>query len=412
MYSLFSMKHIFAIAAMAAAVLESAAFEIYSDFPGGNIDIVEKGDSGAKIRQQYRDSDWWFYWSFGVKGAEGRTLTFGFVDSGDVIGSRGPAASFDGGKTWKWLGAQGVKRKKHSSSFEFAFPDGAKDVRFAFCLPYMPTDFDAFAKSAPSLKKMPLCKTRKGRENFAYSLGNPDGKIKIFLTSRHHACETTGTFAMQGILEEFLKKGGAAEKLLKDAEIVAVPFMDLDGVLDGDQGKGRKPHDHNRDYTKSPIYPSVAAFQKLYNAKMEKAETVIALDLHSPFMFKGGEDNTDNRAYFVEGPIGSKVENLRKLSKILEAETLKSGEGAIIHLQKWDVKYGTLWNTPSNMKDVTCSAWAGRHPKAAFACSVEIPYTDCVGAEVNSESLRGFGANIAKSLAEYFAAPESKESKK
>lgn len=251
-----------------------------------------------------------------------------------------------------------MKRKKNSSSFEFAFPAGAKDVRFAFCLPYMPSDFDAFAKSAPDIKKTPLCKTRKGRENFAYSIGNPDGKIKIFLTSRHHACENTGTFAMQGILEEFLKKGGAAEKLLKDAEIVAIPFIDLDGVLDGDQGKGRKPHDHNRDYSESPIYPSVAAFQKLYNAKAEKAETVIALDLHSPFMFKGGEDNTNNRTYFVEGPIGNKVENLRKLSKILEAETLKSGEGALIHLRKWDVKYGTLWNTPSQMKDLTCSAWA------------------------------------------------------
>lgn len=403
------MKRFFAITALFAAIPASAAFEIYSDFPGGNIDIVEKGEDGAKIRQQCRNSDWWFYWNFGVRGAEGGTLTFEFADSGDVIGSRGPAASLDGGKTWKWLGARGVKREKNSSSFEFAFPADAKDVRFAFCLPYMPSDFDAFAKSAPDIKKNPLCKTRKGRENFAYSLGNPDGKIKIFLTSRHHACENTGTFAMQGILEEFLKKGGAAEKLLKDAEIVAIPFIDLDGVLDGDQGKGRKPHDHNRDYSESPIYPSVAAFQKLYNAKAEKAETVIALDLHSPFMFKGGEDSTDNRTYFVEGPIGNKVENLRKLSKILEAETLKSGEGALIHLQKWDVKYGTLWNTPSQMKDLTCSAWAARHPKADFACSAEIPYTDNAGVEVNAENLRGFGANIAKSLAEYFAAPEAKK---
>ena len=88
---------------------------------------------------------------------------------------------------------------------------------------------------------------------------------------------------------------------------------------------------------------------------------------------------------------------------------MKSGEGALIHLQKWDVKYGTLWNTPSQMKDLTCSAWAARHPKADFACSAEIPYTDNAGVEVNAENLRGFGANIAKSLAEYFAAPEAKK---
>ena len=405
-YTSISMKCVFAIIVFAAAVLESAAFEIYSDFPGGNIDVLEKGENGAKLRQQCRDSSWWFYWSFGVRGAEGRTLTFRFADLGDVLGSRGPAASFDGGKTWRWLGAQGIKREKNSSSFEFAFPPDAKDVRFAFCLPYMPSDFDAFAKSAPELKKIPLCKTRKGRENFAYSLGNPGGKIKIFLTSRHHACEATGTFTMQGILEEFLKKGGPAAEFLKDAEIVAVPFIDLDGVLDGDQGKSRKPHDHNRDYSESPIYPSVAAFQKLYNAKAEKAETVVALDLHAPFIFRGaGSDAQQNRMFLLEGSIADKAENQRKLSKILEAETLKSGEGAIIHRQKWDVKYGTPYNSDAHKMHLSCSAWANRHPKAAFACAVEIPYTDCVGAEVNSESMRELGANIAKSLAEYFAAP-------
>ena len=85
------MKRFFAITALFAAIPVSAAFEIYSDFPGGNIDIVEKGEDGAKIRQQCRNSGWWFYWNFGVRGAEGGTLTFEFADSGDVIGSRGPA---------------------------------------------------------------------------------------------------------------------------------------------------------------------------------------------------------------------------------------------------------------------------------------------------------------------------------
>lgn len=244
----------------AAFALELLSYEIYSDFPGGNIKVVEKTGNKATVTQDYRDSDWWFYWNFGVRGAEGKTIIFNFVNSGDIIGFRGPAASFDGGKTWKWLGSDGVKRRKSASSFEFSFPKDAKDVRFAFCIPYMPADFDAFIKKAPAIKKHFLGKTKKGRENYYYTLGNPDGKLKIFLTSRHHACESTGTYAMQGILEEFLQNSTPACALLKDAEIIAVPFMDLDGVLDGDQGKYRKPHDHNRDYSDSPIYPSVAAF--------------------------------------------------------------------------------------------------------------------------------------------------------
>lgn len=173
------MKRFFAITALFAAIPASAAFEIYSDFPGGNIDIVEKGEDGAKIRQQCRNSGWWFYWNFGVRGAEGGTLTFEFADSGDVIGSRGPAASLDGGKTWKWLGAQGVKRKKDSSSFEFAFPADAKDVRFAFCLPYMPSDFDDFAKSAPDIKKPRFAKRAKGAKISRTPSETPTAKSKF-----------------------------------------------------------------------------------------------------------------------------------------------------------------------------------------------------------------------------------------
>ena len=280
------MKRIFAFALFAAFALELLSYEIYSDFPGGNIKVVEKTGNKATITQDYRDSDWWFYWNFGVRGAEGKTIIFNFVNSGDIIGFRGPAASFDGGHTWKWLGSDGVKRRKSASSFEFSFPKDAKDVRFAFCIPYMPADFDAFIKKAPAIKKHFLGKTKKGRENYYYTLGNPDGKLKIFLTSRHHACESTGTYAMQGILEEFLQNSTPARALLKDAEIIAVPFMDLDGVVDGDQGKYRKPHDHNRDYSESPIYPSVAAFKSLYNKASESAEKVVALDLHSPWMFR------------------------------------------------------------------------------------------------------------------------------
>ena len=396
------MKRIFAFALFAAFALELLSYEIYSDFPGGNIKVVEKTGNKATITQDYRDSDWWFYWNFGVRGAEGKTIIFNFVNSGDIIGFRGPAASFDGGHTWKWLGSDGVKRRKSASSFEFSFPKDAKDVRFAFCIPYMPTDFDAFIKKAPAIKKHFLGKTKKGRENYYYTLGNPDGKLKIFLTSRHHACESTGTYAMQGILEEFLKNSTPACALLKDAEIIAVPFMDLDGVLDGDQGKYRKPHDHNRDYSDSPIYPSVAAFQKLYNKKAGESQKTVLIDLHAPFIYKGVEGDKDNRTYVVEPQFKDNLSNLRKFSGILEKKTLASGKSSLKHLQKWDYKFGASNNNAGDKKDRTVTTWSSKHPKSVFSASIEIPYTDNQGVEVTPENLRGLGADIAGALAEYF----------
>ena len=122
-----------------------SAFEISTDFPGGNIEVLEKSNNGAKVAQQIRDtSEWWFYWNFEVSGAAGKTLEFKFAN-GDPIGSFGPAASYDGGKTWEWLGAGCVKRGKDTSSFKVSIPQNAQSARFAFCIPYMPADFDGLA---------------------------------------------------------------------------------------------------------------------------------------------------------------------------------------------------------------------------------------------------------------------------
>ena len=59
-----------------------SAFEISTDFPGGNIEVLEKSNSGAKIAQQMRDTlEWWFYWNFEVSGAAGKTLEFKFANA-------------------------------------------------------------------------------------------------------------------------------------------------------------------------------------------------------------------------------------------------------------------------------------------------------------------------------------------
>ncbi len=293
--------------------------------------------------------EWWFYWNFGVRGTQGKTLTFEFTN-GNPIGSRGVATSLDNGKTWQWLGVKNVKRSKEKASFTYSFPKSATDVRFACCIPYLPKDFDEFLRrlKLDSFKKIQLCKTRKSRQNFAYSFGNQNGKIKIFLTSRHHACETTGTFVMQGIIDEFLKDKKQSNKV----EIIAVPFVDLDGVLDGDQRKSRKPFDQNRDYLNEPSrYPTVGAIKKLHTKKADECDVIISLDLHAPWIFRGGENNTNNMTYFVEIPKKEKSQALREFCKILESKTVGLGKNSIKYKLAWNVKYRTMWNkNPKNTK--------------------------------------------------------------
>ena len=109
------------------------ALSVDSDFPGGNV-VLERIDGDTVfVHQDLRDTtEWWFHWHFRVRGGSSRRLTFRFTH-GDVIGTRGPAVSADGGASWRWLGREAVK----DVAFTYTFAREDHEVRFAFAPPYM-----------------------------------------------------------------------------------------------------------------------------------------------------------------------------------------------------------------------------------------------------------------------------------
>src|SRR5262245_51560383 len=101
----------------ALAVASAAELSVNARFPGGNI-VVEKIERDTVwLRQDLRDTaQFWFYWLFEVRGVAGRTVEFRFTN-GNVFGTRGPAISRDGGRTWGWLGTNACR----GQSFVHAF---------------------------------------------------------------------------------------------------------------------------------------------------------------------------------------------------------------------------------------------------------------------------------------------------
>src|SRR5918998_4082861 len=80
--------------------------EVDADCPGGNVIVDRIDGDDIHVRPDLRDTVGdWFYWNFRVRGAAGRTVNVHFT-KGNPIGVRGPAVSIDGGKTWRWAGAQ------------------------------------------------------------------------------------------------------------------------------------------------------------------------------------------------------------------------------------------------------------------------------------------------------------------
>ncbi len=371
-----------------------ADVEIDAQYPGGNI-VVERieGDQ-VYLRPDLRDTNgWWFYWNYRVRGAAGRTLTFQFTGR-NPIGVRGPAVSTDGGRRWSWLGADKVK----GASFAYSFTEGHDEVRFCFAVPYQEEDLRRFLathQDNPCLSVQELCKSRKGRSVQRLHVGSPDGDpaYRIVLTARHHACESMANYALEGFIEAVLADTEDGKWFRKNVEVLVIPFVDKDGVEDGDQGKNRKPHDHNRDYKGKSIYPSVAAIRSFVPAWSE-GKLKIAMDLHCPWI-RGPHNEV---VYMVGGPDPARWQRQVAFGKTLE----EVQQGPLVYRAADNLPFGTSWNTRKNYGGhMSCSMWMAQIDGIRLATSFEIPYANAAGRPVDADSARAFGRDLARAVRQY-----------
>lgn len=267
--------------AVAATTAIAAEVQVSADFPGGNA-ILERieGDAVYLHNDNRGQASPWFYWCFEVRGAAGRVLTFrlGTVfPGGQIIGVRGPAYSLDNGVTWRWLYNSPGEASDH---FTFAFPKDADRVRFSLGMPYQQSHLEAFLEryhGNPALRIQTLTTTPKGRKAELLRIGSPSPRYRVIYTARHHASEMMASWALEGIMEAAINDAWLRENV----ELIVVPFVDKDGVEDGDQGKNRSPHDHGTDYGPTAVHPTVRAIMQQAPGWIGDVPT-LAFDLHCP----------------------------------------------------------------------------------------------------------------------------------
>jgi hypothetical protein len=386
------MKMLTAVLCLALPI--AAEVKVDADYPGGNI-ILEKieGDT-ITLRQDIRDTKgWWFYWNFRVKGAAGRTMTIRFTDR-NPIGVRGPAMSTDKGLTWKWLGRKATK----GASFTYAFPAGVEEVRFCFAMPYQEADLKHFLKKHSDNKHLTvkeLCKSRKKRviERIHAGAMGAEPAYRVLLTCRNHACEMMASYVLEGLLETVLSDTENGRWFKKNVEILAIPFMDKDGVEDGDQGKNRKPRDHNRDYDAKSIYPSVKALMKLV-PQWSGGKLALALDLHCPYI-----SGKNNESIYLVGSQDKKIwAEQSRFSQLLQ----KAATGPLPYRASDNIPFGKAWNTTKNYKDgLSCARWAAGLEGIRCAATIEFPYANANGKEITADSSRAFGSDLARAIRAY-----------
>ena len=371
-----------------------SGFTVDTDFPGGNIIIDKIKGNHVYLHQDLRDTEGdWFYWYFRVRGTNEETLNFEFTQS-NVIGVMGPAISKDAGNTWSWLGPDSVQNQ----SFSYTFQKDEQDVRFCFAIPYLESDFRRFLQQHsgnPSLETTILCNSTKGREIEKIHLGNLEGacRHRVLLTCRHHACEMIASYVLEGIMESILTDQQEGVWLRENVEFAVIPFMDKDGVENGDQGKNRRPRDHNRDYLDESLYPSVKAL-RAFVPQWSQGRLRMALDLHDPYI-RGLHNEW---IYFVGGPNQEIWDQVQHFSSLLA--DIRSGP--LVFDPKNNLAFGQAWNTGKNFTTGKSFArWASEQPGIEIATTIEIPYAQSSGTVISVENARIFGTSLAKAIARY-----------
>ncbi len=341
---------------------------IHKNFIGGNIIVTDQTDTDVFLENELRDSDGdWFYWAFCVENGQGKEITFHMQKN--RLGYWGPAVSHDL-KEWHWLG------ERNSNSFTYRFAENEDKVYFAHHILYPMERFSKLAKRHGTEIKE-LCVTKKGRSVPCLEFG--EGANTVILTARHHACESTGSYVLEGVLEEILSPP------LPNTRVFCVPFVDFDGVLDGDQGKKRVPHDHNRDYIEDPIYPEVAAIKRY----AEDRGCHFAFDFHSPW-HKGGEN--DN-IYIVRNRT-DRTSEYDRFGALLEKEC---NEKSMAYSMENDLPPCTGWNQPSPNFSYMMHC---RH-ECHLSFSLESAYFGCKENKVSAKRLIELGKAFGRALHQY-----------
>ena len=348
---------------------------IKTDFLGANIEVIEREENIVKISPQLRDTTTdWFYWAFCIEGAQGETWTFDFLGKG-YIGYFGPAVSNDL-EEWKWAGSQVLDGY---SRFTYQFGANEKCVYFAHSMLYQPYQFKKFTEKY-TIPVRSLVLSENNNSVDIVELG--EGDACILLTSRHHCCESTGTYVMEGILKEF------CQEPINGYQIIAVPFIDIDGVLRGDQGKNRHPHDHNRDYTEKPIYRSTAALMEYAKSKNVK----YLIDLHSPWHFGGRNDTC-----FIVHSIEEMKEKYISFGEILEQITEKNSDSMQYHMKN-NIDVNVEWNLGGTP---TCSRCFANQLNTELSFTFETTYFGTQTNQVTQGKLVELGVCIAKAIKLY-----------
>jgi len=285
-----------------------AELRVRSDFEGGNAEVVSLDQSTRTLRimpQLHEGRGWPCWWSFKLEG-----LTVGEDFTLEVQAQTQPYR----GKTvlaatWcqpkqAWLSSDGATWQASEKGtltvdkvMVYTIKAEAAAMALAWGPPFVPSDADKLladiAAKLPEAKRFELSKTRGGRPVHGIRIGDENAPHQVWVGARQHAWEAGGSQVGRGFITWYASD--EAKDIRTKTCLHFIPIMDVDNAALGAGGKDATPRDHNRDWADEPVYPEVAAAQRMMRDIQAKHGLDVFIDLHNP-----GHDDP----VFFFGPFG------------------------------------------------------------------------------------------------------------
>ena len=285
------------------------------------------------------------------------------------------------GADWVRLDAPTVEKLadgRNRAAWVVDAPETFVDV--AYCYPYGRSDVDALVNETDGYWQADTIGVSQNARPLI-RLSNSYGEVGsdrpgVYLMSRQHSSETSGSWVLDGFLRHIASLGN-------DAPLVwSVPLTNIDGVEQGDYGKDNFPYDLNRAWGSPPMRHEVLVFQRDMVRWKARCRPVLAIDFHSP-----GACETSGLYCFMPDPEKFREHHRAVLEFTGGIETALTSKYAASPFGRV-ANYRSRWETPSFAK----YCWSS-HKIAGF--TIENPYAMVGDLVLTRERYREAGERIA-----------------
>ncbi len=270
-----------------------ASPSISLDFEGSSLGSWSvSGDTLLLSLRQDTNASTRYWFAFQVEGAAGRDLVFRIPASENMYGPSGwqgkqPVATADGGATWSRI----ADAESTGGFFTFRYRPGTDADRVALTLPYTFSRWLDYRSAIVGDQRVRSAETI-GRSlggnplhmlEVTSPLGSDQDKALVWAVARQHPGEPEGSHMMEGLINWLLGGSAEADALLESARVFLVPFLNPDGVLEGNQRVNQAGLDLNRQWvnpTPTTAPTILATALKMLELDAQGDGTRIVLDFH------------------------------------------------------------------------------------------------------------------------------------